>query len=59
MTELQPQALQSGVVQQQRTVELVLELVLPPERKPGRIVGEGPEAVPALIQALRTEAKVL
>jgi len=37
----------------------VLELVLPPERKPGRIVGEGPEAVPALIQALRTEAKVL
>lgn len=37
----------------------VLELALPPERKPGRIVGEGPDAVPALIAALRTEAKVL
>jgi electron transfer flavoprotein beta subunit len=36
-----------------------LELALPPERKPGRIVGEGPDAVPALIQALRTEARVL
>jgi len=39
-------------------LELV-ELVLPPERKPGRILGEGPEAVPALIEALRNEAKVL
>lgn len=37
----------------------VLELALPPERKPGRIVGEGPDAVPALITALRVEAKVL
>ncbi len=37
----------------------VLELALPPERKPGRILGEGADAVPALIQALRTEAKVL
>ncbi len=37
----------------------VLDLALPPERKPGKIVGEGPDAVPALIQALRTEAKVL
>lgn len=37
----------------------VLELALPPERKPGRIVGEGPDAVPALLEALRTEAKVL
>jgi electron transfer flavoprotein beta subunit len=32
---------------------------LPPPRKEGRIVGEGAAAVPALIQALRSEAKVL
>ena len=31
----------------------------PPPRKEGRIVGEGPEAVPALIEALRNEAQVL
>jgi electron transfer flavoprotein beta subunit len=37
----------------------VLELSYPPERKAGRIVGEGADAVPALIEALRTEAKVL
>lgn len=37
----------------------IAELTLPPERKPGRILGEGPEAVPALIEALRYEAKVL
>jgi electron transfer flavoprotein beta subunit len=37
----------------------VLELAYPPERKAGRIVGEGADAVPALIDALRTEAKVL
>jgi electron transfer flavoprotein beta subunit len=37
----------------------VLELAMPAERKAGRIVGEGPDAVPALIEALRHEAKVL
>lgn len=37
----------------------VLALSPPPDRAPGRIVGEGPEAVPALIEALRSEAKVL
>jgi electron transfer flavoprotein beta subunit len=37
----------------------VVELTLPAERPEGRIVGEGPDAVPALIEALRTEAKVL
>ncbi len=37
----------------------VVELALPPERQAGRIVGEGPEAVPALLDALRNEAKVL
>ena len=37
----------------------VIGLAYPPERRAGRIVGEGAEAVPALIEALRTEAKVL
>jgi electron transfer flavoprotein beta subunit len=37
----------------------VTTLAYPPERLAGRIVGEGAEAVPALIEALRTEAKVL
>jgi electron transfer flavoprotein beta subunit len=37
----------------------VIELALPPDRPAGRIVGEGADAVPALIEALRTEAKVL
>jgi electron transfer flavoprotein beta subunit len=32
---------------------------LPPARKEGRIVGEGAEAVPALVEALQNEAKVL
>jgi electron transfer flavoprotein beta subunit len=39
-----------------------LELVamtLPPERKAGRIVGEGAAAVPELVRLLREEAKVL
>jgi len=37
----------------------VMELSVPPERAEGRIVGEGADAVPALIEALRAEAKVL
>ena len=37
----------------------VLALEPPPERRPGRIVGEGVDAVPALVELLRTEAKVL
>ena len=37
----------------------VVSLVPPPERKEGRIVGEGPGAVPGLIRLLREEAKVL
>ena len=32
---------------------------LPPERKEGRIVGEGPDAVPELVRLLQQEAKVL
>ena len=37
----------------------VQSLELPPPRPEGRIVGQGVEAVPALIDALRNEAKVL
>lgn len=37
----------------------VTRLALPPERPAGRIVGEGAAAVPALIDALTNEAKVL
>ena len=37
----------------------VRELSLPAPRAAGRIVGEGVEAVPALIDALRNEAQVL
>lgn len=37
----------------------VLKVELPPVRKEGRIVGEGVAAVPALIEALKNEAKVL
>jgi electron transfer flavoprotein beta subunit len=32
---------------------------LPPERTGGRIIGEGPAAVPELVRLLQTEAKVL
>jgi electron transfer flavoprotein beta subunit len=38
---------------------VVAKLELPAARKGGRIVGEGAAAVPALIQALRSEAQVL
>lgn len=37
----------------------VLEMNVPAERPQGRIVGEGPDAVADLIDALRNEAKVL
>ena len=37
----------------------VRSLTLPPERKEGRIVGEGPDAVPELVRLLRQEAKVI
>lgn len=40
------------------TFEL-LGLTLPPERSAGKIVGEGPDAVPLLVNLLRSEAKVL
>lgn len=38
---------------------VVEELSLPAPRKEGRIVGEGADAIPALIDALQNEAKVL
>jgi electron transfer flavoprotein beta subunit len=37
----------------------ILQVVNPPERSPGEIVGEGPDAVPELVRKLREEAKVL
>ena len=37
----------------------VERMALPPERGAGKIVGEGPAAVPELVRLLQTEAKVL
>ncbi len=37
----------------------VVTMELPPDRPPGRIIGEGADAVPELIRLLQTEAKVL
>jgi electron transfer flavoprotein beta subunit len=37
----------------------IRKLELPPDRKAGRIVGEGAAAVPELVKLLQTEAKVL
>jgi electron transfer flavoprotein beta subunit len=37
----------------------VTTMALPPERPPGRILGEGVAAVPELVRLLQTEAKVL
>src|SRR5690242_9950608 len=34
-------------------------MALPPDRPPGRIIGEGTAAVPELVKLLQTEAKVL
>ncbi len=50
--ELKPVTLGAGGV-------TVTALALPPERQAGKIVGEGPDAVPALVQLLRNEAKVI
>jgi electron transfer flavoprotein beta subunit len=50
--EVKPVVLGAGTVR-------VTGLALPPDRKPGRIVGEGPEAVGELVRLLRDEAKVL
>jgi electron transfer flavoprotein beta subunit len=36
-----------------------VRMTKPPEKQPGRIVGEGKEAVPELVRLLREEAKVL
>jgi electron transfer flavoprotein beta subunit len=50
--EVKPTALDAGGIE-------VVALTPPPERKEGRIVGEGPAAVPELVRLLREEAKVL
>jgi electron transfer flavoprotein beta subunit len=38
---------------------MVESLTLPPDRPPGRIIGEGSDAVPELLRLLQAEAKVL
>jgi electron transfer flavoprotein beta subunit len=38
---------------------IVESMALPPDRPPGRIIGEGADAVPELLRLLQTEAKVL
>jgi electron transfer flavoprotein beta subunit len=50
--EVKPTALAAGGIE-------VVALTPPPERKEGRIVGEGPAAVHELVRLLREEAKVL
>jgi electron transfer flavoprotein beta subunit len=35
------------------------KMALPPERAEGKIIGEGPDAVPELVRLLKEEAKVL
>jgi electron transfer flavoprotein beta subunit len=50
--DIKPTALAVGGIE-------IMALTLPPERKEGRIVGEGVAAVPELVRLLREEAKVL
>ena len=38
---------------------IVESMALPPDRPPGRIIGEGADAVPELLRLLQTEAKAL
>jgi electron transfer flavoprotein beta subunit len=42
-----------------KTSLVVERMELPADRPPGRIIGEGPDAVPELLRLLQTEAKVL
>jgi electron transfer flavoprotein beta subunit len=37
----------------------VIEMLLPPPKKPGRIIGTDASAVPELVRLLREEAKVI
>jgi len=50
--EVKPVQLGAGGVE-------ILDMTPPPARKDGKIVGEGPDAVPELVRLLREEAKVL
>lgn len=50
--EVRPAQLGEGGIQ-------VTRMELPPERAPGRIIGEGAAAVPELVRLLQEEAKVL
>jgi len=50
--EVKPVSLGTGTI-------AALGLALPPERQPGKIVGEGPEAVATLVRLLREEARAI
>lgn len=51
--------LESKPVQLETSRLELTKMELPPERKGGRIIGEGSAAVPELVKLLQTEAKVL
>jgi electron transfer flavoprotein beta subunit len=51
--------LESKPAQLGQTRVSVKSMALPPDRPPGRIIGEGTAAVPELVKLLQTEAKVL
>ena len=51
--------LESKPAQLGDTAVTVKSLEMPPDRPPGKIVGEGSAAVPELVRLLQTEAKVL
>ena len=51
--------LESKPAQLGQTRVVIKSMALPPDRPPGRILGEGSAAVPELVKLLQTEAKVL
>jgi electron transfer flavoprotein beta subunit len=51
--------LESKTAQLGKSNLIVEKMELPAERPPGRIIGEGADAVPELLRLLQTEAKVL
>jgi len=52
-------ALETRAAQLGESRVTVQKMELPPDRPPGRIIGEGAAAVPELVRLLQTEAKVL
>lgn len=54
--KIQIEAVSADLPREKLSIE---KLSYPPQKKPGRIVGKGPEAVPELVRLLKDEAKVL